>query len=95
MDEKQRTVTVPVVAADSTNGLFHVDYDAKGLTLDRVEPVAILNAYDAGTAGRMRMGYADANAMNGVIARLVFHYTPAYDPQNTELTLSGFSQKAK
>lgn len=88
VDEQQHTVTVPVMAADSTNGLFHVDYDAKVLTLDRVEPAAILNAYDASTAGRMRMGYADANALNGVIARLVFRYTPAYDPQNTELTLT-------
>lgn len=88
VDAQQHTVTVPVVATDSTNGLFHVDYDAKVLTLDRVEPAAILNAYDASAAGRMRMGYADANAINGIIARLVFRYTPEYDARNTELTLT-------
>ena len=88
VDEQQHTVTVPVAATDSTNGLFRVDYDTQVLTLDRVETAAILHAYDAGTAGQMRMGYADANAINGVIARLVFRYTPEYDAQNTKLTLT-------
>lgn len=88
VDQEQHTVTVPVVATESTNGLFHVDYDPEVLTLDRVEPGAFLNAYDTSALGRLRMGYADARAVSGVIANLVFRYTPGDEDQNTDLILS-------
>ena len=71
-----------------TNGLFHVEYDPDALALVSVNPGAVLNRYDTSTAGKIRMGYADANEINGVIANLVFRYTPGDEVEETDLILS-------
>ena len=87
-DRDQHTITVPIVATESTNGLFHVEYDPDALALVSVNPGAVLNRYDTSTAGKIRMGYADANEINGVIANLVFRYTPGDEVEETDLILS-------
>ncbi|MFR0733202.1 MAG: S-layer homology domain-containing protein [Oscillospiraceae bacterium] len=87
-DRDQHTITVPIVATESTNGLFHVEYDPDALALVSVNPGAVLNRYDTSTAGKIRMGYADANEINGVIANLVFRYTPGDEAEETDLILS-------
>lgn len=73
------------MATESTNGLFHVEYDPDALALVSVNPGSVLNRYDTSTAGKIRMGYADANEINGIIANLVFRYTPGDEAEETDL----------
>lgn len=88
IDEEQHTVTIPVVAADSTNGLFRVDYNTEDLTLIGVNPGSVMYTYDTSVEGSVRMGYADANVINGVVVNLVFRYTPDYEVQYTDVVVT-------
>ncbi len=87
VDCKNQTITVPVYAEDSTNGLFHLTYDTQLLTLVSTVPGSVLHSIDLSQAGTVRMGYADADAISGVVATLVFSYAATNDVQ-TDLTLS-------
>ena len=50
-----------------------------------MNPGSVLNRYDTSTAGgKIRIGYADANEINGVIANLVFR-TPGDEVEETDL----------
>ena len=85
-DPEACTVTVPVLASDSTNGLFCVNYDQTLLELEDVRYGDILHSQAAGD-GSLTVGYADAAARNGVVAELTFRYVPAKVRQTTSLTL--------
>ena len=85
-DPEACTVTVPVLASDSTNGLFCVNYDETLLELEDVRYGDMLHSQAAGD-GSLTVGYADAAARNGVVAELTFRYVPAKVRQTTSLTL--------
>ncbi len=84
----EHTVTVPVVAQDSTNGLFELCYDAAVLELIEVKPGSVLNAYDDSAAGTLRMGYADADAVNATVAAATFRFHEVSTATETVLTLT-------
>ena len=88
VDAANGTITVPVVASDSTNGLFHVDYDADTLTLVGVTAGNVMNSIDTAVEGTVRMGYADADVINSTVATLVFSYAHAEEERNTDLTIT-------
>ena len=78
-DCKTGTVTVPVYALDSTNGLVELSYDAELLTLTAATPGAVMTCVDTSEEGIIRIGYADAAMVNAAVASLTFAV-------NTEMT---------
>ncbi len=66
------TVTVPVYALDSSNGLFELTYDSEKLTLESVEAGGVMTCVDTAAEGVVRVGYADADVVNAMVAKLVF-----------------------
>ena len=81
------TVTVPVVAENSTNGLFEITYDASVLELREVKAGAVMNAVDTTIPGTVRIGFADAHAVNAPVASLVFRFIEGEEALLTLTTL--------
>ena len=81
------TVTVPVVAENSTNGLFEITYDASVLELREVKAGAVMNAVDTTVPGTVRVGFADAHAVNAPVASLVFGFVEGEEAVLTLTTL--------
>ena len=72
VDCGEKTVTVPVYAMDSTNGLVELGYDSQLLTLISTEGGAVMSCVDDSKDGLVRIGYADASEIDAVVATLVF-----------------------
>ena len=89
------TVTVPVTAQDSTNGLFELAYDAELLELVEVKAGSVMNAVDTADAGTVRMGYADADALNAVVATVTFRAVEGTAAEETVLTLTTIQDGAE
>ena len=85
VDAENGTVTVPVNAIDSTNGLFELTYDPAVLTLTEVKSGAAMTSVDTAAEGTVRVGYAAAAELNAAVATLVFSINAESD---TELTLT-------
>lgn len=66
------TLTVPVYALDSTNGLFELSYDTNLLTLVSAESGAMMTCVDVSTDGIVRVGYAESGVINAVVTKLIF-----------------------
>ena len=81
------TVTVPVYAMDSTNGLVELAYDSDILTLVSAESGAVMTCVDDSENGLVRIGYADTAEIDAVVATLVFSVN-AEKNQQTDLTLT-------
>ena len=86
-DCAEGTVTVPVYALDSTNGLFELAYDPDVLTLVSAEAGAMLTCVDTSAEGVVRVGYADADVLNAAVVNLVFTVN-AEENTDTALVLS-------
>ena len=86
-DCKEKTVTVPVYATDSTNGLVELRYDAELLTLAEVMSGGVMTSVDTSASGVVRIGYADAAMIDALIGKLVFTVN-ADENQMTELALT-------
>lgn len=71
-DCRENTLTVPVYAVDSTNGLLELHYDSELMTLVSAETGAVMTCVDTSKAGVIRIGYADAEEIDAVVANLVF-----------------------
>ena len=71
-DCKTGTVTVPVYALDSTNGLLELSYDPELLTLSGAQSGAVMTSVDTSEDGLIRIGYAGAAEIDAVIASLRF-----------------------
>lgn len=87
IDKVHRTISVPVLAQQSTNGLFELHYDASVLTLSGVRYGSVLHSADTAASGCVRIGYADAEEVNGLVAELTFQYEPSYQSRKTTITL--------
>ena len=87
VDCAEKTVTVPVYAMDSTNGLVELRYDSQLLTLVSAEGGAVMTCVDDSTNGLVRIGYADASEIDAVVATLVFSVNTE-KTQETALTLT-------
>ena len=87
IDAANHTVTVPVVASDSTNGLFTVSYDPSILTFESATYGNVLHS--AVTAsGEVTVAYAAAEAYNGLVANIVFSYpSSSYHDRETSISL--------
>ncbi len=83
-----RTLTVPVNAMDSTNGLFEVAYDTALLELLEVKAGSVMTAIDSAAPGTVRVGYADADEINAAVATLVFRFADVPADVDTVLTLT-------
>lgn len=88
VDTTNCTVTVPVVAQNSTNGLFTVNYDTEALTLVNTDLGSVMYSYDDSVQGTVLMGYADAGSYDGTLLNLVFSYTAGKEEQITNLTVT-------
>jgi len=86
-DCKEKTLTVPVYALDSTNGLLELRYDSALLTLESAESGAVMTSVDSSESGIIRIGYADAAEIDAVIANLRFRVNTQEDKE-TALTLT-------
>ena len=88
INTEDMTVTVPVTVADSTNGLFEIAYDADVLELMNIDAGAVMNAVDSSVPGTVRMGYADAEELDAVVANLTFRVSSTTAVAETVLTLT-------
>jgi hypothetical protein len=84
----EHTLTVPVTAIDSTNGLFELSYDAAALELVEVKPTTAMISVDASVPGTVRVGYADAQKIDGTVANLVFRFADVTRDTETGLKLT-------
>ena len=82
-----KTVTVPVYAMDSTNGLLELTYDSDLLTFVSAESGVTMTCVDASVPGLIRIGYADGAMIDAVIANLVFSVN-SDEEQTAELVLT-------
>jgi len=87
IDTAEKTLTVPVIAQDSTNGLFELTYDPALLELIEVKAGSVMTAWDA-AGGTLRMGYADADPLNAAVATLTFRFADVTEATGTALTLT-------
>ena len=78
IDHDAHTVTIPVYAQDTTNGLFCMTYDKGALKLVSAVGGGLMTSICTDTAGEVRVGFADADVYNGVVATLVFSYRPGF-----------------
>ena len=85
-DCQQGTVTVPVYATNSSNGLVELSYDAELLTLTSADCGGVMTCVDTSVEGIVRIGYADSALVNAVIADLTFAVNTE-ETQNTDLVL--------
>ena len=76
-DTANGTVTIPLVADETANGLMELHYDADALTLVGTEVnTAILTALDTSKSGVVRLGFANAQTLTNVqVAKLTFRIT--------------------
>ena len=74
VDPDAQTVTVPVMAEESTNGLFRLAYDASVLSLQDVIYGGVTLHSQAQKAGEVTLGYASEAPYTGLVAKLVFGY---------------------
>ena len=86
IDASNHTVTVPVVASDSTNGLFTLSYDPSILTFESATYGNVLHSA-ATASGKVTVAYASAEAYNGLVASIVFSY-PSTSYHNRETSIS-------
>ena len=90
VDAEAQTVTVPVMAADSTNGLFTMSYDADLLTLEGVTYGGVTLHSMTQKRGEITVGYACTDSYTGKVAELTFRYGRTYQAIDTTL---GFTLK--
>ena len=83
-DAANGTVTLPLVADETANGLMELYYDADALTLVRTAVnTSILTAMDISVPGVIRFGFANTKALNDTqVGKLTFQISG-----NTEVTL--------
>ena len=74
VDKAARTITVPIYAVNTTNGLAELKYDSSILTLKTVTGGGVMFSYDGDENGLVRVGFADAGIYNGLAAKVVFTY---------------------
>ena len=86
VDTAEKTVTIPVVAENSTNGLFTLSYDASLLTLKKVSYGGVTLHSMSSSLGEIRIGYASADAYTGKVARLVFSYDKVDEMKDADFT---------
>ena len=87
VDKDAQTVTVPVMAESSTNGLAAVEYDESVLTLQSINPGAVMTSVLT-ERGKVTLGYADAQTVSGVVATLIFSYEATSEIRHTGLTVT-------
>ena len=88
VDTVNHTVTVPVLASDSTNGLYTVEYDPTVLTFQSATYGSVLHSAAAGVRGQVTVAYAAAEAYSGLVSNLVFSYSPSGRNRVTNVTLN-------
>ena len=76
-DAANGTVTIPLVADETANGLMELHYDADALTLMSTDVnTAILTALDTSKSGVVRLGFANAQTLADTqVAKLTFRIT--------------------
>ena len=87
VDTVNHTVTVPVLAGDSTNGQYTVKYDPNVLTLQSAAYGSVLHSTADGVRGEVTVAYASAEAYNGLVSNLVFSYRPSNGSRVTDVVL--------
>lgn len=87
VDVVKRTVTVPVLAGDSTNGLYTVKYDPNVLTLQSATYGSVLHSVADGVRGQVTVAYAAAEPYSGLVSNLVFSYRPSSASRVTDVVL--------
>ena len=88
VDTTNHTVTVPVLAADSTNGQYTVKYDPNVLTLQSATYGSVLHSTADGVRGQVTVAYAAAEAYSGLVSNLVFSYRSSSVNRLTDLVLT-------
>ena len=88
VDTVNHTVTVPVLASDSTNGLYTVEYDPTVLTFQSATYGSVLHSAAAGVRGQVTVAYAAAEAYSGLVSNLVFSYSPSGRNRVTNVALN-------
>ena len=88
VDTVNHTVTVPVLASDSTNGLYTVEYDPTVLTFQSATYGSVLHSAAAGVRGQVTVAYAAAEAYSGLASNLVFSYSPSGRNRVTNVALN-------
>lgn len=71
VDRENGTVTVPVYAQDSTNGMVELTYDANALEVESVSSAAPLNSVQQ-SGSTVKVGFAGADAFTGNAAVVKF-----------------------
>ena len=76
-DAENGTVTIPLMADATANGLLELRYDAEALTLVGTDAnAAILTALDTSKSGVVRLGFANARSLTDAqVAKLTFAIT--------------------
>ena len=76
-DAANCTVTIPLVADQTANGLMELHFDAEALTLVGTDVnTTILTALDTSRSGVVRLGFANAQTLtNAQVAKLTFRIT--------------------
>lgn len=87
VDTVNHTVTVPVLAGDSTNGQYTVKYDPNVMTLQSATYGSVLHSTADGVRGEVTVAYASAEAYNGLVSNLVFSYRPSNGSRVTDVVL--------
>ena len=87
VDTVNHTVTVPVLAGDSTNGQYTVKYDPNVMTLQSAAYGSVLHSTADGVRGEVTVAYASAEAYNGLVSNLVFSYRPSNGNRVTDVVL--------
>lgn len=87
VDTVNHTVTVPVLAGDSTNGQYTVKYDPNVLTLQSAAYGSVLHSTADGVRGEVTVAYASAEAYSGLVSNLVFSYRPLNGSRVTDVVL--------
>ncbi len=87
IDSVAKTVTVPVLAGDSTNGLFELSYDESLLQLQSVSYGGVTLHSIAPQSGKLTIGYASETGYTGTVANLTFAYDVT-ETTGTELTFT-------
>lgn len=88
VDTVNHTVTVPVLASDSTNGLYTVEYDPTVLTFQSATYGSVLHSAAVGVRGQVTVAYAAAEAYSGLASNLVFSYSPSGRNRVTNVALN-------
>lgn len=87
VDTVNHTVTVPVLAGNSTNGQYTVKYDPNVMTLQSATYGSVLHSTADGVRGEVTVAYASAEAYNGLVSNLVFSYRPSNGSRVTDVVL--------